>query len=118
MRYFNTIKRGGYVNKNTILSKRIMLGVVGWRYIGKTWVNLDWDIPKKDRIYGYCAFSPNGERTLIGKTMQDAEEFCFNKYKEFYDTHPEERDWLPDPYNRKKAVSKVIIIKTEENPNE
>jgi hypothetical protein len=115
MRYYlgNAIKRGWNVTKSSILSKRIMLGVIGWDYVGRSWVNFNWDIPKKDRQYGYIATNEHGERILIGKTMQEAEEFCFRKYKEFYDNNPQEQDWLPDPYNRKKAVSKIVIVQTE-----
>ena len=113
MRYYlgNAIRRGWNVTKSTILTKRIMLGVIGWGYVGKSWVDFNWEIPKKDR--GYIAIKPNGERILIGNTMQEAEEFCFNKYKEFYDNNPQERDWLPDPYNRKKVKSEVIIVETD-----
>ena len=110
MRYYNIIKRGGYVTKSSILTKRIMLGVIGWQYTGKCCV--DTGFPKKDRPWGFCARNENGERVLIGKTIQEAEEFCFKKYKEFYDTHSEERDWLPDPYNRKKVKSKIVVVKT------
>ena len=118
MRYFsNQIKRNGYVRKNTILTKRIMLGVIGWYYIGKGWINFDWDIPKKDRQWGFMAINEHKERVLIGKTMKEAEEFCLNKYKEFYDNNPQEQDWLPDPYVRKKVKSEIIIIR-EENQNE
>ena len=113
MRYFGTIKRGQYVTKSSILTKQIMLGVIGWQYTGKSCV--EHKVPRKNSKWKYVARDLNGERVVIGETMQEAEEFCLNKYKEFYDTHPEERDWLPDPYNRKKAISKVIIIKEREN---
>lgn len=113
MRYHGKIKRGHYVTKNTILTKRIMLGVVGWAYIGKSYLPFDIGIPKQDRKGCFVARNESGERVNIGETMQEAEAFCLQKYKEYYDTHPEDKDWLPNPYNRKKVKSEVIIIKTE-----
>ena len=103
MRYYGKIKRGDYVTKSTILTKQIMLGVIGWRYTGKSFLPFDLDIPRNE----------NNERVNIGKTMQEAESFCLRKYIEFYEMHPEEHDWLPDPYNRKKVKSEIIIIKKE-----
>lgn len=109
MKYLNKITRGSYVTKSSILTKRIMLGVIGWQYTGKSCV--DYQIPRKNSKWRYVARDTNRNRVVIGNTMKEAEEFCLRMYKEFYDTHPEEQDWLPDPYNRKKAISKVIIVK-------
>lgn len=113
MRYYGKIKRGDYVTKSTILTKQIMLGVIGWRYTGKSFLPFDLDIPKSERKGCFVARNENNERVNIGKTMQEAESFCLRKYIEFYETHPEEHDWLPDPYNRKKVKSEIIIIKKE-----
>lgn len=112
MRCFREIKRGSYVTKNTILTKQIMLGAIGWRYGGKCFFPLDFSIPKNKRNYCFVATNENGELVEIGKTMQEAEAFCLQKYIEFYETHPEERDWLPNPYERKKVKSEIIIVKT------
>lgn len=110
MRYYGKIKRGD-ITKNTILTKQIMLGVVGWRYIGKTYMLYYLDIPKKEKRSCFAAWNENNERVEIGKTMKEAETFCLNKYIEFYETHPEERDWLPNPYERKKVKSEIVIVK-------
>ena len=108
MRFYWEINRGSFVTKSTILTKRIMLGVIGWQYTGKSCVNRQ---PfKKDGVWKYTARNRNGERIVIGNTMQEAEEFCLKAYKRHYDSHPEDHDWLPDPYKRKKVVSKVVII--------
>lgn len=113
MKYISRINRYCGVRKGTVLTKQIMLGVIGWKYIGKSFMPFDLEIPKKERFSCYVARNENNERVFIGKTMQEAEVFCLNKYKKFYDEHPEERDWLPNPYNRKKVVSKVVIVTGE-----
>ena len=111
MRYYGTIKRGDHVTKNTILTKQIMLGVIGWRYTGKSFMPFDLDIPRSERHGCFVARNELNERVEIGKTMQEAEAFCLQKYIEFYETHPEERDWLPNPYERKKVKSEIVIVK-------
>ena len=111
MKYYWQITRSSFVTKSTILTKRIMLGVVGWRYLGKSWV--EFPVNRKTTQWKYIAFNPKGERIVIGNTMQEAEEFYLKAYKEYYDTHPEEHDWLPDPYNRKKSISKIIMVQTK-----
>lgn len=108
MRFYWTITRGSFVTKSTVLTKRIMLGVVGWRYLGKSWI--EFPANRKTTQWKYIAFNSNGERIVIGNTMQEAEEFCLKMYKEYYDTHPEDYDWLPNPYKRKKVVSKIVVI--------
>ena len=111
MRCFREIKRGSYITKNTILTKQIMLGVIGWRYCGKSFIPFDLDLPKSERHGCFVAFNENNERVNIGKTMQEAEAFCLQKYIEFYETHPQEHDWLPNPYERKKVKSEIVIVK-------
>ena len=84
MKYLWKLERGNYVTKNTILTKRIMLGVLGWRYLGRSYLPFKCGIPKKERHSCIVAFNENNERVNIGKTMQEAEAFCLKKYKEFY----------------------------------
>lgn len=113
MRCFREIRRGSYVTKNTILTKQIMLGAIGWRYVGKCFLSFDFSIPKCKRYSCFVAINEKNERVDIGKTMQEAEAFCLQKYIEFYETHPEERDWLPNPYERRKVKSEIIIVKNK-----
>lgn len=108
MRYYWQITRGSFVTKSTILTKRIMLGVIGWQYTGKACI--DYQVPHKNSKWKYVARNRQGDRVVIGDTMQEAEEFCLKAYREYYDTHPEDHDWLPNPYKRKKVVSKVVVV--------
>lgn len=107
MKLHRTFVRGCGITKNTVLTKQIMFGVVGWQYIGKSWV--EFPIRGKITKWKYIAYNSKGERD----TMKAADEFCLKMYKEFYESHPEEHDWLPDPYNRKKIVSKVIVVQED-----
>ena len=109
MRYRNI----GYVTKNTILTKKIMLGVVGWTYMGKSYLPFGIHVPREDRKGCYVARNERGEKVNIGETMQEAEEFCLQKYKEFYNQHPEMQEKFPNPYNRKKVKSEIIIVREE-----
>lgn len=118
MRFRSKLSRHCGVSKGTVLTKPLMLTACGWSYIGKSYFLPEYDKPKKDRNYGYMAFNNNGERVYIGKTMQEAFEFCLHMYKEYYESHPEDHDWLPDPYNRKVVVSKTIMIKEDNNHDE
>lgn len=107
----NRKTRGCGITKSTILTKKIMLNVAGWRYGSKSCPYEDFDKPKKDRRYGYMVYTPEGKRILAATTKDGIDNFCMKIYKDFYDSHPEEHDWLPDPYNRKKIVSKVVTVK-------
>lgn len=102
--------RGCGITKSTILTKKIMLGVAGWKYVGKGCSYEDFDKPKKERRYGYMVYTPSGKRILATTTREEIDDFCMRIYKEFYENHPEEQDWLPDPYNRKKVVSKIVTV--------
>lgn len=95
----NRKTRGCGITKSTILTKKIMLNVAGWKYGGKGCPYEDFDKPSNKRRYGYMVYAPNGERILAATTRNGIDDFCMKIYKEFYNTHPEEHDWLPDPYN-------------------
>lgn len=108
MKVYSTGWRGYRVYKNRILTKPIMLCVCGWTY---GWVGYN---PHDQREYGHWARNEKGELIIIGKTMKEADEFCFKKYTEYYDSHPEEHKHLPDPRKRKKVVSKIVTIECDE----
>lgn len=98
------------ISKNTILSKPIMLAVIGWRYGWKGYNPDDNWKSKESKQCGYWAINERAEKVLIGKTMKEADSFCFEKYKEYYYSHHEEQEYLPDPRKRKKVVSKIVTI--------
>ena len=108
--YSRYISRGCGVTKNTVLTKKIMLNVAGWGYIGRCFPYEDFNKPNKERRWGYMVYNPKGERVLAATTKQGIDDFCLGIYKDFYENHPEEQDWLPNPYRRKKIVSKIITV--------